>query len=58
VAGGLLTTVAVGIAVVSAFQEASFMTVSTPTVDTVIYLTMGLLSLLAVFVLLRRRSVG
>jgi predicted membrane channel-forming protein YqfA (hemolysin III family) len=53
-----LTTVAVGVAVVSAFQEASFMTVSTPTVDTVIYLTMGLLSLLAVFVLLRRRSVG
>jgi hypothetical protein len=34
------------------------MTVSTPTVDTVIYLTMGLLSLLAAFVLLRSRSVG
>ena len=57
-AGGLLTTVAIGIAVVFAFQEASFMTGSTPTVDPVIYLTMGLLSLLAAFVLLRRRSVG
>ena len=57
-AGGLLTTVAIGIAVVFAFQEASFMTGSTPTVDPVIYLTMGLLSLLAAFVLVRRRSVG
>src|SRR3954453_1499682 len=57
-ADGLLTTVAIGIAVVFAVQEASFMTVSTPTVDTVIYLTMELLSLLAAFVLLRSRSVG
>jgi len=54
----LLTTVAIGIAVVFAFQEASFMTGSTPTVDPVIYLTMGLLSMLAAFVLVRRRSVG
>jgi thiol:disulfide interchange protein len=52
-AGGLLTTVAIGIAVVFAFQEASFMTGSTPTVDPVIYLTMGLLSMLAAFVLVR-----
>jgi len=53
-AGGLLTTVAVGIAVVFALQGASFMSGSTPTVDPVVYLTMGLLSMLGAFVLLRR----
>lgn len=52
-AGGLLTTVAVGIAVVFALQGASFMSGSTSTVDPVIYLTVGLLSLLAAFALLR-----
>jgi hypothetical protein len=53
-AGGLLTTVAVGIAVVFALQGASFMSGSTPTVDPVVDITAGLLSLLAAFALLRR----
>ncbi len=52
--GGLLTTIAVGIAVVFALQDASFMSGSKPTVDPVIYITMGLLSLLAAFALQRR----
>jgi hypothetical protein len=52
--GGLLTTVSVGIAVVFALQGASFMTGSNPTIDPAIYISMGLLSLLAAFALLRR----
>src|SRR4029077_6589723 len=52
-AGGFLTTVAVGIAVVFAFQGSSFMSGSDPTVDPVVYLTMGLLSVLGAVVLLR-----
>src|SRR4029077_20342690 len=52
-AGGLLTTVAVGIAVVFAFQGSSFMSGSNSTVDPAIYLTMGLLSVLGAIVLLR-----
>src|SRR6478672_3616343 len=54
--GGLLTTVAVGIAIVFALQGASFMSGSKPTIDPVVYITTGLLSLLAAFVLLRRKS--
>jgi hypothetical protein len=54
--GGLLTTVSVGIAVVFALQGASFMTGSSPTIDPVIYITMGLLSLLAAFALLHRAA--
>ena len=54
--GGLLTTVSVGIAVVFALQGASFMSGSTPTIDPVVYITTGLLSLLAAFVLLRRQG--
>ena len=53
-AGGLLTTVAVGIAVVFALQGASFMSGSTPTVDPPVYITIGLLSLLAGLALLRK----
>jgi hypothetical protein len=55
-AGGLLTTVAVGVAVVFALQGASFMSGSDPTVDPAIYISMGLLSLLAAFALLRRAA--
>src|SRR5437879_5464574 len=54
--GGLLTTVAVGIAVVFALQGASFMSGSKPTIDPVVDLTIGLLSLLAAFLLLRRQG--
>ena len=54
--GGLLTTVSVGIAVVFALQGASFMSGSTPTIDPVVYITTGLLSLLAAFVLLRHQG--
>jgi len=52
--GGLLTTISVGIVVVFALQGASFMSGSKPTVDPVIYITIGLLSLLAAFALNRR----
>ena len=54
--GGLLTTVSVGVAVVFALQGASFMSGSKPTVDPVVYITAGLLSLLAAFALLRRKG--
>jgi Sap, sulfolipid-1-addressing protein len=54
--GGLLTTVTVGVAIVFAVQGASFMSGSSPTIDPVIYITMGLLSLLAAFALLHRKS--
>ncbi len=52
--GGLLTTIFVGIAVVFALQGASFMSGSKPTIDPVVYITMGLLSLLAAFALNRK----
>jgi hypothetical protein len=52
--GGLLTTISVGIAVVFALQGASFMTGSKPTIDPVVEITVGLLSLLAAFALNRR----
>src|SRR5205809_5825531 len=54
--GGLLTTVSVGIAVVFALQGASFMSGSKPTIDPVVDLTIGLLSLLAAFALLRKQG--
>jgi hypothetical protein len=56
--GGLLTTVGVGIAVVFALQGASFMSGSTPTVDPVVDITAGLLSLLGGFALLRKSTRG
>ena len=52
--GGLLTTISVGIAVVFALQGASFMSGSKPTIDPVVEITMGLLSLLAAFALNRK----
>jgi thiol:disulfide interchange protein len=52
--GGLLTTVTVGIAVVFALQGASFMSGSKPTVDPAVDITIGLLSLIGSFVLLRK----
>jgi hypothetical protein len=55
-AGGLLTTVAIGVAIVFALQGASFMSGSDPSVDPAIYISMGLLSLLAAFALLRRAA--
>ncbi len=55
-AGGLLTTMAIGIAIVFALQGASFMSGSPATIDPVVYLTIGLLSVLVAFVLLRRRG--
>jgi hypothetical protein len=55
-AGGLLTTVGVGIAVVFALQGASFMSGSDPSIDPAIYISMGLLSLLAAYALLRHAS--
>jgi hypothetical protein len=54
-AGGLLTTVAVGIAVVFALQGSSLASGSSPSIDPVVYITIGLLSLLAAYVLDRRR---
>jgi thiol:disulfide interchange protein len=53
--GGLLTTISVGIAVVFALQGASFMSGSKPTADPVVDITVGLLSLLGGFALLRKR---
>ena len=55
-AGGLLTTVTVGIAVVFALQGSSLVSGSSPSIDPVVYITMGLLSLLAAYVLHRRRA--
>ena len=52
--GGLLTTVSVGIAVVFALQDASFMTGSHPPADPAVDIAAGLLSLLAAFALSRR----
>jgi cytochrome c oxidase assembly factor CtaG len=52
-AGGLLTTITVGIAVVFALQGASFMSGSKPPVDPAIDITIGVLSLIGAFVLLR-----
>ena len=52
--GGLLTTVSVGIAVVFALQDASFMTGSHPPADSAVDIVAGLLSLLAAFALSRR----
>ena len=52
--GGLLTTVTVGIAVVFALQGASFMNGSKPTIDPVIDIVIGLLSILGAGALLRR----
>jgi hypothetical protein len=54
--GGLLTTIGIGIAIVFALQGASFMNGSSPTNDPAIYISMGLLSLLAAFVLLNRTA--
>jgi hypothetical protein len=54
--GGLLTTIGVGIAVVFALQGASFMSGSNPTIDPAVYITMGVLSVLAAFVLRRKGS--
>jgi hypothetical protein len=55
-AGGLLTTVTVGIAVVFALQGASFMNGSKPTIDPVIDIVIGLLSILGAAALLRKAS--
>jgi hypothetical protein len=52
--GGLLTTITVGIAVVFALQGASFMNGSKPTIDAVIDIVVGLLSILGARVLLRK----
>jgi hypothetical protein len=52
--GGLLTTVTVGIAVVFALQGASFMNGSRPTIDPVIDIVIGLLSILGAGALLRK----
>jgi hypothetical protein len=54
-AGGLLTTVAVGIAVVFALQGSSLVSGSAPSIDPALNITMGLLSLLAAYFLNRRR---
>ena len=53
-AGGLLTTVAVGIAVVFAVQGSSFVSGSQPSADPAVDITIGLLSLLAAYVFNRR----
>ncbi len=52
--GGLLTTVTVGIAVVFALQGASFMNGSKPTIDPVVDIVIGLLSVLGAAALLRK----
>ncbi len=53
-AGGLLTTVTIGIAIVFAFQDTSFVAGSHPPANPTLSLVAGLLSLLAAFALLRR----
>jgi hypothetical protein len=55
-AGGLLTTVTVGIAVVFALQGASFLNGSTPTIDPVVDIAIGLVSIVGAGVLLRRAN--
>jgi hypothetical protein len=50
--GGLLTTIAIGTAIVFALQGASFLSGSRPTIDPAIDIVMGLLSLLVAAVLL------
>ena len=52
--GGLITTVAIGTAVVFALEGTSLVSGSSPSVDPVINITMGVLSLLAAYVLNRR----
>jgi Sap, sulfolipid-1-addressing protein len=55
-AGGLLTTIAVGCALVFTFQDASWMTGSSPSIDPIVDITIGLLSILGGWVLLQRRG--
>ncbi len=52
-AAGLLTTVSIGIAIVFALQDSSFVTGSHPAANPTLELTAGLLSLLAAYALLR-----
>jgi Sap, sulfolipid-1-addressing protein len=54
--GGLLTTISVGIVIVFELQGSSLVSGSSPTIDSPVYITMGLLSLLAAFALLRRTN--
>ena len=53
-AAGLLTTVSIGIAIVFALQDSSFVSGSHPPANPALELTAGLLSLLAAYALLRR----
>ena len=53
-AGGLLTTVTIGIAIVFALQDTSFVSGSHPPANPTLSLVAGLLSLLAAYALLRR----
>ena len=53
-AGGLLTTISVGIVIVFELQGSSLVSGSSPSIDPPVYITMGLLSLLAAFALLRK----
>lgn len=53
-AGGLLTTISIGIAVVFALQGTSFVSGGHPVADPTVYLTAGLLSLVAAYVVHRR----
>jgi hypothetical protein len=55
-AGGLLTTIAVGIAVVFALEGSDVVSGSSPSIDPAVDITIGLLSLLAAYVLNRRRG--
>ena len=52
-AAGLLTTVSIGIAIVFALQDSSFVTGSHPAANPALELTAGLLSFLAAYALLR-----
>jgi hypothetical protein len=53
-AGGLLTTVSVGIALVFLLEDSSFLSGAHPPGDPVLYITIGLLSLAAAYALNRR----
>ena len=53
-AGGLLTTITIGIAVVFALQGTSFVSGSNSAADPTVYLTAGLLSLVAAYAVNRR----
>ena len=55
-AGGLLTTITVGIAVVFALQGTDLVSGSSRSIDPAVEITVGLLSLLAAYVLNRRRG--